>query len=85
MEDGFNVVGFNNPDGEILVCECVCVDELQFALSTPEVLKIMDAILYHIRRSGKRCQQRMFIEATLPQVGLQTCWVSPHKSSQIGR
>ena len=44
MEDGFNVVGFNNPDGEILVCECVCVDELQFALSTPEVLKIMDAI-----------------------------------------
>lgn len=27
----------------VLVCECVCVDELQFALSTPEVLKIMDA------------------------------------------
>ena len=45
MEGGFNVVGFSNPDGEILLyCGCVCVDEVQSALSTREGIKIMDAI-----------------------------------------
>ena len=57
MEGGFNVVGFRNPDGEILLyCGCVCVDEVQSALSTRAGIKIMDA---NIRRSRK---------ATLPQV-----------------